>query len=80
MGSNPQNLPKMGGNRHFAVSNGHVVDEDIGVKFYRQIDDREHYRRNAILGQREVMKGSPDRILKFLGPSIFREWVEARKL
>jgi len=44
-----------------------VDDEDIGVKFYKQID---YNRRNAKLGQ-TVIKWSRDLIFEFWDPTPF---------
>jgi len=49
------------------------MDEDIVVKFHRQIDNRVLYQIHAKLGQRGSWKGHVTYFLNFGTPSISRE-------
>ena len=57
----------------------YVTDEDSGVEFHRLIDYREHYRRNAKLGQR-VVKGSCDLLLEFWDTLHISGWLKLEVL
>jgi len=53
-----------------------VTNEDIRVKFHRQIEYRDHYRKSAKLGQRGSWSGHVTYFSNFGTPSISSENVK----